>query len=418
MTKWIESQLANVTSLVSRGVPPSYTEDEEGILVINQRCIRANTVLYENCRRTDASIRKIATHKYLQDFDILVNSTGVGTLGRLAQLKRPIESQITVDSHVTIVRPDVEIVSPSYLGLAMIASQSQIESMAEGATGQTELSRTRLGELIISLPPLPIQHKIASILSAYDDLIENNTRRIKILEEMAQTIYREWFVHFRFPGHENVPMVDSELGQIPQGWEVKKVENAFEITGGGTPSTKIEEYWDGGDINWYVPSDLTGQTPMFTDKSETQITAEGLKNSSAKLFPANSVMMTSRATIGVVSINSLEACTNQGFIICIPNQKLPTEYIFYWLRSNVWLFIQQASGTTFLEINRSTFKRINLILPHAGILESFTQAVGAVMLEVHALSQKNQNLRKTRDLLLPRLISGRLDVEELEIEGL
>ena len=127
-------------------------------------------------------------------------------MGRVAQLKRPIESQITVDSHVTIVRPDVEIVDPSYLGLVMIASQSQIESMAEGATGQTELSRTRLGELIISLPPLPTQKKIASILSAYDDLIENNNKRIKILEEMAQNIYREWFVHFRYPGHEDVPM--------------------------------------------------------------------------------------------------------------------------------------------------------------------------------------------------------------------
>ncbi len=107
---------------------------------------------------------------------------------------------------------------------------------------------------------------IGKILSAYDDLIENNTRRIQILEEMAQAIYREWFVHFRFPGHEGVRMVESELGEVPEGWVGNNIGNTFETLGGGTPSTKIEEYWSEGDIIWFTPTDLTRSNSMFVFK--------------------------------------------------------------------------------------------------------------------------------------------------------
>jgi len=153
-----------------------------------------------------------------------------------------------------------------------------------------------LDDFLITLPPLPTQRRIAGILSAYDELIENSQRRIRILETMARALYREWFVHFRFPGHERLPRVPSPLGEIPQGWEVKTVGDTFAISGGGTPSRKNEEYWNGGTIQWYSPSDLTGAATMFMDDSSDHITELGLEKSSAKLFPAHSVMLTSRAT--------------------------------------------------------------------------------------------------------------------------
>jgi type I restriction enzyme S subunit len=133
----------------------------------------------------------------LSVYDVLVNSTGVGTLGRVAQVKRLME-KATVDSHVTIVRPDITKIDPLYFGYAMILNQSKIEAMGEGATGQTELSRTRLGqEVFVPVPTLAIQKRIGEILSAYDELIENSQRRIKILEQMARNLYREWFVQPR-----------------------------------------------------------------------------------------------------------------------------------------------------------------------------------------------------------------------------
>lgn len=200
--------------------------------------------------------------------------------------------------------------------------QPKLELLKSISTGAATkfLTLTILNDLALAVPPLEAQVKIVAILSAYDDLIENNKRRIKILEEMAQLIYREWFVNFRFPGHEKVKSVDSELGKIPEGWEVSSVAEAFDICGGGTPSKPVPEYWDGGQINWYAPSDLTAAGTMFMDQSSTKITELGLRKSSARMFPAFSVMMTSRATVGVVAINTAPACTNQGFITCMPTE--------------------------------------------------------------------------------------------------
>ena len=192
--------------------------------------------------------------------------------------------------------------------------RKQIRATANGAKVR-HTSPGRICDVEISLPPVQVQRKIASILSAYDDLIENNLRRIKLLEEMAQSLYEEWFVDFRFPEHESVLMVDSLLGMIPEGWETPLVGEELEVLGGGTPDTKVEAYYADGSINWYTPSDLTASASVFMDVSSRQITEEALRSSSAKLFPPFSVMMTSRATIGVVAINTTEAATNQGFIV-------------------------------------------------------------------------------------------------------
>jgi len=277
-------------------------------------------------------------------------------------------------------------------------------------------------------PPLPTQKKIAAVLSAYDDLIENNERRIKILEEMAQNLYREWFVKFRFPvlrsdgsyagqaGHEKVKLVDSPLGKIPQGWEVKPVAESFEILGGGTPSKKVPEYWENGTINWYTPSDLTASKTIFIEKCSDPITELGLKNTSARVFPAFCVMMTSRATIGAISINTTPASTNQGFIVCVPNENMPLHYLYHWLRENTPTFIRMASGATFKEISKGVFKTIDVLLPTVDIRNAFEGTVSPIFSQSLNFERRNANLRQTRDLLLPKLISGEVDVSELDIQ--
>lgn len=270
-----------------------------------------------------------------------------------------------------------------------------------------------LDECEVDLPPLEAQRRIASILSAYDDLIENNTRRIAILEEMARRIYEEWFVRFRFPGHEQVKMVESELGAIPEGWKVQAVEQIFQILGGGTPSKAEPAYWDGGTINWYSPTDLTKAGTSFMDESADRITELGLAKSSAKLFPPMSVMMTSRATIGVVAVNTTDACTNQGFITCIPNSGYPLWLLYHWLKANVEIFIGLGTGATFKEITKGTFKGIKLLVPPEKTVCEFSSTADQLMRLSLNLQRMNRNLRTTRDLLLPRLISGELDVSAL-----
>ena len=187
------------------------------------------------------------------------------------------------------------------------------------------ISRESIESQSCSLPVYAIQKKISEILGQYDDLIAINNRRIQNLVKMARALYRDWFVSYEILRDENTKLANSELEIIPDGWKIVKVHDAFEICGGGTPNTKIDAYWKNGEINWYTPSDLTKSRAMFMDESTKKITRVGLDKSSARLFDAYSVMMTSRATLGVVSINTTIACTNQGFIICIPNEHISKE---------------------------------------------------------------------------------------------
>lgn len=284
---------------------------------------------------------------------------------------------------------------------------------ASKGTTQDNLSVDKLMTFDFVVPRVEEQRRIASILSAYDDLIENNTRRIAILEEMARRIYEEWFVRFRFPGHQSVRMVESELGPVPEGWSIEAVEDVFETLGGGTPSKAEPDYWVDGVINWYAPTDLTGAKTIFMEESAAKINALGLSKSSAKLFPANSVMMTSRATIGAIAVNTTEASTNQGFITCLPSKRFPLWLLFHWLKANVGMFESLGTGATFKEISKGVFRKIELVVPEASIVDAFEKAVGPMMALVLSLERKSRNLRATRDLLLPRLISGELDVSAM-----
>ncbi|GAB4175176.1 MAG: hypothetical protein Fur005_37110 [Roseiflexaceae bacterium] len=294
--------------------------------------------------------------------------------------------------------------------------RSQIKATATGATVR-HTAPDRICAVEVKLPPLLTQRRIAAVLSAYDDLIENNQRRIAILEELARNLYREWFVHFRFPGHEQARFVETELGRVPEGWSIKCIGDVIEILGGGTPSTQESTYWDHGTITWYSPTDLTAAGAMFVSGSAKRITRLGLEKSSARLFPAYSVMMTSRATIGVVAINTTEACTNQGFITCLPNDILSVYHIYYWLLENREVISSLASGATFKEINKATFRKIPIILPDSVLRRRFCDLIEPMCKTIELLIAKNANLRRTRDLLLPKLVSGELDVSELEIAG-
>jgi type I restriction enzyme S subunit len=281
------------------------------------------------------------------------------------------------------------------------------ERLDAGASNPS-LNRNHIHTIPVLWPSLPVQKRIAGILSAYDKLIENSQRRIRILETMARALYREWFVHFRFPGHENHPRIPSPLGEIPQGWEVKPVAESFEILGGGTPSRKQTEFWVGGSIQWFSPSDLTRAVTMLIDDSSDHITELGLAKSSARLFPEGSVMLTSRATIGAIAINTHEACTNQGFITCLPNERIPLYFLFHWLTENVPTLQRMASGATFKEISRGVFKTIEFLHPPLTLVSRFEDIVAPMAEQVLALQRQIQNLRQTRDLLLPRLLSGKM----------
>jgi len=410
---WPSTPLGEMCSSVQYGYTASADEEPTGPKFLRIMDMMRSPIDWEAVPYCEISAQDESKF-LLQSGDIVVARTGQGSIGSARFVASPPRSvfasylvrfNVATDHCARYVGYVVE--SPDY--------ERHVRANAGGAS-RPSASAPVLASYPVPTPPLRAQRKIAAVLAAYDELIENNLRRIEILEEMAQAVYREWFVNFRFPGHEDVALVDSPLGPIPEGWEVSVVNDAFEILGGATPSTKRPEYWDRGTINWYTPSDLTAHGHMFIETSGRQITAEGLGGCSATLFPAGSVMMTSRATLGVVAINLEPACTNQGFITCLPNNRVPAPLIFFWIKSNFPLIESLASGATFKEITKRAFRQIDFLIPSGEVGRAFSETAEPMLSLVANLIRQNANLRTTRDLLLPKLVSGEIDISDLEIE--
>ena len=218
----------------------------------------------------------------------------------------------------------------------------------------------------------------------------------------------------KFPGYETTP-IDQKRG-LPEGWEVKKIGEVCAVSGGGTPSKVINEYWDNGTITWFSPTDLSKSNSLIQLSSEKKITELGLQKSSTKLLQSNSFMMTSRASIGLFGIIYKPFSTNQGFINVTPNQNIEKEYLLYNFQNNLPLFINYATGATFLEISKSVFKKIKINWPNNILLTDFHEFISPIHKEMHALTKQNKLLKEARDILLPRLMKGMIDVEKMNLE--
>lgn len=390
-----EKPLSELISFISRGVTPKYV-DSEGYVVLNQKCIRENKVLFENSRLTDKN-KKFPDEKFLVNYDVLVNSTGVGTLGRVAQIKNVL-GRMTVDSHVMIIRPNDQI-DHEYFGYTMILNQPKIESMGEGATGQTELSRDRLKkEVMINVPiKIETQRKIAKILSNYDKLIENDEKRIKLLEQIAKLLYEEWFVNYRFPGHEDTKMIDSktDFGEIPEGWEVGKLGDRIKVFRGKniTKATITEgtiPVVAGGLDPAYYHNVYNVRAPAIT------ISASGANAGFTRLYFEN--IWASDCSF----INQ----DSTSFVY----------YTFLLMRNKEKEINNLQRGSAQPHVYAKDLMNLDLVFPDENLIRKFENMVELIFKEIACLNLKNKNLRRTKDLLLPKLISGEIDVSNLDIE--
>ncbi len=298
-----------------------------------------------------------------------------------------------------------------YYWLQSSQGKAELKKCTIGSS-QSAYTIVLLKEMEITLPPLPIQQKIAAILSAYDELIENNLRRIKILEEMAQNLYREWFVKFRFPGHEQARFVDSPLGRIPAGWEVVAFTDIADVLSGGTPSTTVEEYWSGS-IPFFAPKDAPES--FYVTNTEKSITALGLKKCNSKLYQKDTVFITARGTVGKVVMPSIDMAMNQSCYALRGKEGISQLYLFLATKDKVEYLKKNTGGATFDTIVVDTFKRMLVAKPCREVIDQFSCLSQAVIEMILNVLKKNTTLRRTRDMLLPRLISGEVDVSELDI---
>lgn len=245
------------------------------------------------------------------------------------------------------------------------------------------------------------QCRIADILSGYDDLIENNRRRMALLEEAARQLYREWFIRLRFPGHEHTRITNA----VPEGWEKITTISAMDVLSGGTPKTNVSDYWD-GDIPFYTPKD--GTEACFVLETERNITDLGLKNCNSRLYQPETVFISARGTVGKLNLASRPMAMSQSCYALRGKGHVSQLFLFCALKEAIEHFKQHAVGAVFDAIVVDTFKLIPFTVPDEKMVRLFEGTVTPVFGQIANLMEQNQKLRAARDLLLPRLMSGEL----------
>ena len=238
-----------------------------------------------------------------------------------------------------------------------------------------------------------------------------STLRNHNLEEQAQALYKSWFVDFE--PFKDGKFIESELGMIPEGWRVGQLSEICNIVGGGTPSKAIPSYYTTKGIAWLTPKDLSLKCCKFTSRGSEDITDEGYASCSAKLMPSGSVLFSSRAPIGYLTIAKNEICTNQGFKSAVPT-KAGTGYLYYYLLSNTSKIESKASGSTFKEASGSLMKNLPVVIPTSLIIKKFEEEINTIFLLQENCEEQIVKLQHLRDTLLPKLMSGELKINEID----
>ena len=324
------------------------------------------------------------------------------TAGNVALIQKG--EKVCLGQRTVLIRPNQEKVNPAFLTYFLLAPKQQYNllSTANGAT-VAHVNLPTIRNLKIDLPELPAQHRIANILSRYDSLIENYQKQIKLLEEAAQRLYKEWFVDLHFPGHENTKIVDG----VPEGWEKKKVGEIGKVITGKTPSTAKKEYY-GGQIPFITIPDM--HTGIYPTSSQF-LSSLGANSQSGKFIPANSLMVSCIGTAGLVCITKEECQTNQQINSLVLNDNSLLYYMY-----NTFLSLKGhlnnigSNGATMTNVNKSKFESIEILIPTNSISNLYNKAVEQSFRSIETLSSQVRLLTEARDRLLPKLMSGEIEI--------
>lgn len=291
-----------------------------------------------------------------------------------------------------------------YLAKSQYIRDMAINSMT-GASGRQRADAKFIGKIKWNFPSPNVQTKIASILSAYDDLIENNNKRIKILEQMAENLYKEWFVRFRFPGYETA---EFENG-IPKEWNRGKIHTYYNTCSGGTPNRGNEEYFENGVYPWVKTGEIKDCVIIDT---EEYITQEAVKKSSAKILPSKSLAMAMYGVnIGLLAYLDAGFTCNQACCVFVDKRNFSSiNYLYQYLKSIREYLLSISFGAAQQNISQEIIRKIKIIMPSNEIITAFEKQIDNIYGEIRILLVKNKNLTVQRDSLLPRLMSGKLEV--------
>lgn len=347
-----------------------------------------------------------------------------GTIGQVGLIKKGKYPYYLVSQSQVKLSVNKNFLDPKFLFYwfkSPIGQYELLKNSAQVGVPSIASPTKSLKEIDISIPPLTTQKAIAEILSSLDDKIELNNQINQNLEALAQAIFKQWFVDFEFPNENGEPykssggeMVDSELGEIPKDWLIGKISDFTKTTSGGTPSRKILDYYENGKIRWVKSKELNNS--MFFD-TEEKITEEGLKNSSAKLLPPYSVLIAMYgATVGQFGLITKEATCNQAICAVLPSEILPYSFNYLFFQNYRKQFEHFAVGSAQQNISQELIKSISIKIPPKGKMEYFHASLLPLLQKIESNCLENNSLIDLRNNLLPKLISGELEVNESLLE--
>ncbi len=413
--EWKEVRLGDIVEIVNGFAFKSKAFTLEGIPVIKIKNIKAGKVILNDLDYISTSDINPKYTK-IRSSDILITMTGNRMdgspetwVGKVSLFRH--QGDFYLNQRVSALRLIDDSVDNNFLSYYLSSWQSQLYFAlnSNSSGGQANITPAVVQEYRLMVPGLEKQRSIASILSSLDRKIELNNKINADLEEMAQAIFKNWFVDFE--PFKDGKFVDSELGMIPEGWRVGRLDEIADVVGGSTPSKAKPEHYTQKGIAWLTPKDLSNHPAVYSSRGEIDITEEGYNSTSTKLMPKGTVLFTSRAPIGYISIAQNDICTNQGFKSLVP-KKAGTCFLYCFLKYVTPEIENKSTGSTFKEASGSLMKSLQVIIPEQKDFEKFEAIVSPLFARIESLEKENSRLSLLRDTLLPRLMSGELKIPE------
>lgn len=388
--------------------------------------------------------------------DIIMNKiANAGSSYLMPDLQVP----VSLAMNLFLLRVDDTKANPIYVYIYLKINEAYVKSFANGSVTKT-ITKDAVRNLEIELPSRAIQDRIVDQFTCVNDKIILNRQINQTLEQMAQALFKSWFVDFdpvvdnaldagffeqeldlpdellrraearkaarARAGFKPLPAATRKLfpaafepcdepslglgGWVPKGWSVSTTGDELTVKGGSTPSTTNPEFWEGGDIHWTSPKDLSGNPDKVLLTTERKITSAGLDKITSGLLPPETVLMSSRAPVGYLAITKIPTAINQGYIAVTNTKHLSQEFVLYWLDSNIDMIKSLSGGTTFAEISKKTFRTIPIIVPTQKTIDWASNIIRSNLDKISANAEECRQLEKLRDYLLPKLISGELEV--------
>lgn len=405
---------------------------ETGIPLLRLKGVEGDYVTLDGCNYLEPEmVARKWGHFRVETGDLLISTSA--SLGRVSVVTTESAGGIPYTGLIRFKPKDDRLLAgylKAFLGSSAFVEQA--ESMASGSVIR-HFGPSHIRQMAILLPPLDQQLAIGQAASLLDERLRLLRQTNATLESIAQALFKSWFIDFdpvraKAEGREPEGMdaataalfpaefEESALGLIPKGWGVEPIGDLVEAVGGSTPDTKNSTYWEPGVHHWTSPKDLSGATAPVLLDTERKVSPAGLAKISSGLLSAGSLLMSSRAPIGYLTLTQVSVAINQGYIAMPPGGRLPPLYLYFWCQANMDGIKGRANGSTFMEISKKAFRPIPALLPQQPVVDGFVEVAGPLFERLVANERQARALVDLRDALLPRLISGKLRLPEAQAQ--